>query len=106
MGNVSVKKSINAQGLIDQLEMSGLFVLENSLQLKEELFACTKNLDSKIKIEVKNVQDIDISCIQVILGFIRYMDDNHVSYAFEWDLLVEHRVLLENVGFANELFLN
>jgi len=106
MESITVKKEINTQGIVGGLELSGVFVLENSLQLKEQLFTCTKNLDSAIKIEVKNVLDIDISCIQVILAFIRFMDNHHISYTFEWNLSEEHQTLLENVGFANELFLN
>jgi hypothetical protein len=106
MERIVFKKSFNDQGLISKLELGGMLVLENSVHLKDELVTASKNLNIKVKIEVKDIDEIDISCIQIILAFIKFMDDHHVSYTFEWSLSDDHYLLLENVGFSNELFLN
>jgi anti-anti-sigma regulatory factor len=99
-------KSANAQGLIEVLEFSGVLTVENSENIKDELLAATRNLNNKVNIEIKDVQEIDISFIQIILAFINYMDDHHISSKFEWALDADIQELIEGVGFGNELFLN
>lgn len=93
-------------GQITLLEFGGMLVLENSEELKARLIDACQKLSKKIVVAIKDVTDIDISCIQLLLAFISFLDDNHVSYAFEWHLDEELKALLENVGFGNELFLN
>lgn len=106
MDSINFKKSVDEQGQITKLEMGGLLVLENAEYLKNELIAAVDKFSNKVTIEVKNVQEIDLACIQLILALIRFLDDHHVSYQFSWRLSEEHQSLLENVGFGNELFLN
>lgn len=106
MNNISFKKSTDEQGFIFHLQMGGMLILENSEYLKNELVVASGKLAGVVDIEVKDVQEIDLSCIQLILSLIRYLDDHHISYKFGWKLSEEQRSLLENVGFGNELFLN
>lgn len=106
MESISVKKSIDETKQITALEIGGMLVLENSDELKTRLIEACQKLNKKIVVTIKDVIDIDISCIQLILAFINYLDDNHISYAFDWHLDEDQSVLLENVGFSNELFLN
>ncbi len=100
------KKTTNEQGLVEILELSGMLVLDNSEKIKNELLNVIQCLNNKIRIEIKDVQEIDITFIQIILAFINYLDDNHILYKFGWSLTAELQTLLENVGFSNELFLN
>jgi len=106
MDNINFKKSVDEQSRVTKLEMGGMLVLENSEYLKNELVVAVGELGNKLLIEVKNVQEIDLACIQLILALIRFLDDHHISYQFSWRLSEEHQTLLENVGFGNELFLN
>ena len=106
MDNINFKKSVDEQSRVTKLEMGGMLVLENSEYLKNELVVAVGELGNKLLIEVKNVQEIDLACIQLILALIRFLDDHHISYQFSWRLSEEHQTLLENVGFSNELFLN
>ena len=106
MDNINFKKSVDEQSRVTKLEMGGMLVLENSEYLKNELVVAVGELSNKVLIEVKNVQEIDLACIQLILALIRFLDDHHISYQFSWRLSEEHQTLLENVGFGNELFLN
>ncbi len=106
MEDYILKKTTNEQGLVEILELSGMLVLDNSEKIKNELLNVIRCLNNKIRIEIKDVQEIDITFIQIILAFINYLDDNHISYKFGWNLSAELQTLLENVGFSNELFLN
>lgn len=101
-----LKKIMNDLGQFETVEFSGLLVLKNAESIKNELFIVVKNLNNKVRIVISDVQDIDISFIQLILAFIQFMDNNHIAYKFEWNLSDELQTLLENVGFSNELFLN
>lgn len=106
MEKIIFKKSLNEQGQIIGLEISGMLVLENSHQLKKE-FADTQNcLSNKVSIAVFNVDEIDLSCIQLFIAFIKSMNDSHVTNQFDWNLKEDQRTLLENAGLSNELFMN
>lgn len=106
MEKIIFKKSLNEQGQINRLEISGMLVLENSHQLKKEFADIQNCLSSKVSIAVFNVDEIDLSCIQLFIAFIKYMNDIHVTYQFDWNLEEDQRTLLENAGLSNELFMN
>ncbi len=106
MGNIILKKSLNKQGQISELEIGGLLVLENSKELKNEIIDLINHLSNRVKISISSISELDLSCIQLIIGFIKYMDVNHVVYQFEWNLDEDQKTLLENVGLSNELILN
>jgi anti-anti-sigma regulatory factor len=106
MEKIGFKKSLNDQGQITGLEISGMLVLENSHQLKKEFADTLNGLSNKIRIAVSNVEEIDLSCIQVFIAFIECLDNSHVTYQFDWNLEKDQRILLENVGLSNELFMN
>jgi len=106
MDNILFKKSLNEQGQITRLEISGMLVLENSNQLKKEFGDTLNCLSNMVNIVVFDVDEIDLSCIQLFVSFIKYMNDSHVAYLFDWNLEVDQRTLLENAGVSNELFMN
>jgi hypothetical protein len=105
MENITCKKMPDEQGLIIEIEIGGMLVLENSPHLKKELVSIMNHLSNRVKIRILNPDGLDLSCIQLLLAFIKHMDENHVTYSFDWMLDDDQKVLLENVGLSNELFI-
>ena len=106
MEKIIFKKSLNKQGQITKLEIGGMLVLENSHQLKKEFADALNFLSSKVSIVVFSIDEIDLSCIQLFIAFIKCMNDSCVAYQFEWNLEEDQQILLENAGLSNELFMN
>lgn len=106
MENIILKKTLNEQGLITGLEIGGTLVLENSQELKKGFVGVMDGLSDRVKITVLNTVEIDLSCIQLFVAFIKHMNLTHVTYQFEWNLDEDQLTLLENVGLSNELYLN
>ncbi len=105
MENIICKKLTNEQGKIIDIDLGGMLVLENSSHLKKELVGVMNHLNNKVKIRILNPEGLDLSCIQLLMAFIKHMDENHVSYSFEWSLDDDQKTLLGNVGLNNELFI-
>ncbi len=105
MENITCKKLPDEQGRIIEIEIGGMLVLENSPHLKKELVSIMNHLSNRVKIRILNPDGLDLSCIQLLLAFIKHMDENHVMYSFDWTLDDDQKVLLENVGLSNELFI-
>jgi len=106
MENIIIKKTVDEQGLITELEIGGLLVLEYSQELKKGFAGVIDCLSDRVKITVLNTAEIDLSCIQLFVAFIKHLDGAHVAYQFEWNLDEDQQTLLENVGLSNELYLN
>ena len=105
MEDITFRKLTDEQGRITEIEMGGMLILENAPHLKKEILSAVNQLSNRIKIRISNPDGLDLSCIQLLLAFINYMDENHVTYVFEWTLDEEQKTLLENVGLSNELFI-
>jgi hypothetical protein len=106
MENIIFRKSMNEQGRITEIEIGGALVLENSQQLKDEFLSLTDILGGQVKITISNPEDIDLSCIQLFIAFIKFMNETHVKHQLNWTLDEDQRALLENVGLSNDLYLN
>lgn len=106
MDSIIFQKSHDEHGRICGLEIGGMLVLENSQQLKKEFLDVSDNLSKRVKIAFLNVEDIDISCIQLFLAFIKRMNELHVAFQIDWELDEAQEALLENVGFSFELFMS
>lgn len=106
MENIIFQKTLNEQGRITGLEIGGRLVLENSQELKKGFLAVIDCLSDRVKITALNIAEIDLSCIQLFVAFIKHMNVNHVIYQFEWNLDEDQQTLLENVGLSNEIYLN
>lgn len=106
MENIIFQKTLNEQGQIIALEIGGRLVLENSQELKKGFSGVIDCLSDRVKITVLNTAEIDLSCIQLFVAFIKHLDGAHVAYRFEWNLDEDQQTLLENVGLSNELYLN
>ena len=105
MENFTFNKSFSKQKQVTGLTIGGMLVLENSQLLKQEFVSIMNSLSRRLKITLTNVEMIDLAFIQLLIAFINYMDENHVTYAFEWNLDDDQKTLLESVGLSNELFM-
>jgi anti-anti-sigma regulatory factor len=106
MESVKFQKLTNEQGLITDLTIGGLLVVENSQHIKIELLGVLSRLDKSVKIEISEVDNIDLSFIQLIVAFRRQLYENGIKFQFNWSLDYDQRLLFENVGLINELFMN
>ncbi len=106
MESVKFQKLTNEQGLITDLTIGGLLVVENSQHIKIELLGALPRLGDSINIEISEVDDIDLTFIQLIVTFRKQLYENGVKFQFNWSLDYDQRLLFENVGLINELFMN
>jgi anti-anti-sigma regulatory factor len=105
MDTIKFRKSSNDIGRITDLEIEGKLVLENSQQLKKELVDIIGSLNDQVKITITKLEEIDLSCIQLIVAFINRMDELNVTYQFNWKLDPDQKLFLENIGFSNEFLM-
>jgi len=97
---------MNESGLISELEIGGMLILENAEQLRKEFVDAIGILNDHIIIKVSNLDEIDIPCIQLFIAFIKKMNDLKIKFKFNWNIDEDQKMLLENVGLSDELFMN
>lgn len=106
MGKLSFRTSADKQGRIVGIEIGGLAVLETALELKNELVGIADRLSTKVKITILELEELDLSVVQLLVALVRYMDKMKVKYTIYWNLDDEQKALFVNVGIGNELFMN
>jgi hypothetical protein len=106
MENVKFQQSLNEQGQITEIEIGGNLVLEHAQQLKIKLVEAVVNLGESVRIILAEGSEIDLSCIQIIVAFIKRMDELDVVYHFIWNLDEDQKSLLKHVGLSSELFMH
>jgi len=106
MESYTFKRFEDDEGHIKSLEINGMLVLENAVEIKRSLLSVAKSMSNHLNISISEVHDIDLSFIQLLLAFITEMDEKHVSYSFEWNLDDYQKSLLENVGLSSDLYIN
>jgi anti-anti-sigma regulatory factor len=106
MEKLSFRTSADKSGRIETIEIGGLLVLETALELKDELVGVIDRLSSKVKITFFEVEEMDLSGVQLLVAFIRKMDKTKVEYQIDWKLEEEQKALFVNVGIGIELFMN
>lgn len=106
MENIKFQKIMNEQGFISGLEVGGVLVLDNSQQFKQELVGVIDRLSENVEITISELEDIDISCIQLFVAFIRSMDKLDLTYHLIWKIEEDQKQLLESIGLSNDFFLN
>ena len=94
------------QGRIEKIEMGGLLVVETAHQLKNELVAIENRLSKNLIINIHELEEMDLSGVQLLIAFIRQANQKKVSYQFKWDIDKEMETLFLNVGIGVELFMN
>lgn len=73
MENIIIKKTVDGQGRITGLEIGGRLVLEYSQELKKGFAGVIDCLSDRVKITVLNTAEIDLSCIQLFVAFIKHL---------------------------------
>jgi len=106
MGKLSFRTLDDEQGRVEAIEVGGLLVLETAAELKNELVGIADRLSIKLKITVLELEEMDLSGVQLLVAFIRYIDKLKIEYQFVWNLDEEQKKLFVNVGVGNELFMN
>jgi hypothetical protein len=106
MENVKFQVSSDDQNRISSLEISGLLVLENAQQIKIELLRIVELLSNQVKISINEPDEMDLSFIQLLLGFIRRMEELNVTYQFNWNLDEDQKFLFEHVGLSKVIYMN
>ncbi|MFY9151445.1 MAG: STAS domain-containing protein [Prolixibacteraceae bacterium] len=104
MGSFKFQKILNEEGLVYSLELSGALVLDHSQKLKEEFIAVTENLNIQLEITISDLDEIDISGIQLLAAFIKILDRLKVKYQFNWNIGEEQLQLMESIGLSSEFF--
>lgn len=106
MENVNFRVTSNKQSRITGIEMGGMLVLENAQLIKNELLRVLDILHSKVKVTISEPDELDVSFIQLLVAFIRCMDQLKVSYQFDWIIDEDQKILLEHVGLSQEIYIN
>jgi hypothetical protein len=106
MENVKFRFTSDDQNRIAGIEISGLLVLDNAQMIQKELVGISSLMGSQVKITILEPDELDISFIQLMVAFIKCMDELNVAYQFDWKIDDEQRSLLEHVGLSDELFMN
>ncbi|MBL7969250.1 MAG: hypothetical protein JNK09_19765 [Prolixibacteraceae bacterium] len=106
MESVKFQKLTNEQGLITHLKVGGLLVVEHAQYIKKELVDTLGNLNDSVEIQICEVDDIDISFIQLIIAYTKRVAENGIKFHLKWELEEDQRLLFENVGLSYELFIN
>lgn len=106
MGKLSFRSLADKQGRIEAVEIGGLLVLETALELKNELIGIADRLSIKVKINIIDLEELDLSGVQMLVSFIRHLDSIAIGYQINWNLNEEQKALFVNVGIGNELFMN
>lgn len=105
MEGLKIQKFKNEKEQISEVRISGNLVVEFAQQFKDQIFDILDELSDHVKIFISEIDEIDVSGIQLIVAFISRMEKRKIKYQFSWDLSLEQRNLLENVGMSEELYL-
>ncbi|MDP2112658.1 MAG: hypothetical protein Q8K69_01225 [Bacteroidota bacterium] len=93
-------------GKIERIDLGGLIVLETAFHLKNELVAIENNLCDNVIITIFELEELDLAGVQLLVAFVRKMDQMKINYQFNWNIEEEQKALFINVGLGVELFIN
>lgn len=106
MENLKFQIFTNEQGLVTNLSLSGMLVVENSQHIKKELVGVVCRLHDSVEVEIGEVDNFDLSFIQLMVAFARQLKEKGTLFRIKWDLDEDQRLLLTHVGLSNELFMS
>jgi ABC-type transporter Mla MlaB component len=92
------KSSIDGNMNWQEMILEGDLGIRNSLSLKKFLHTvdiCCEN----IKINLKNIEKLDITTIQNLIAFVKFQNTQKRSAQISADLNNEYNKLLRNTGF-------
>ena len=105
MEKIKFRTSTDENGRITTINIGGLLVLETALVFKNELIAIANRLGKNVTINVSELEEMDLSAVQLLLAFCRHLSQMKVTYQFDWDLTDEQKSLFINVGIGIELYM-
>ena len=106
MEKLSFRTSADNSGLIETIEIAGVLALETALELKNELVIILNRLHPEVKISIGEVDEMDLTAVQLLVAFIRNMDQKKIKYQIEWNLDEDQKAFFINVGIGDELYMN
>lgn len=106
MDRLRIRKNTDSEGKIYELDVSGCLVVDTSQQFKNELVDVLNRAGGQLRINFAEIDEIDVSCIQLVVAFIHSMEKRKINYSFNWNLADDLKDLFENVGLADELYMN
>ena len=106
MEKLKFRALADEHGRIELIEIGGLIVLETAFKLKDELVAVVNNLSNHVIINIFELEELDLSGVQLLVAFIRQMDQMKINYRFNWNIEEEQKALFANVGLGIDLFMN
>jgi anti-anti-sigma regulatory factor len=106
MEKLSFRTSADNSGLIETIEIEGVLALETALELKNELVIILNRLHPEVKISIGEVDEMDLTAVQLLVAFIRNMDQKKIKYQIEWNLDEDQKAFFINVGIGDELYMN
>ena len=106
MEKLKFRALADEHGRIELIEIGGLIVLETAFKLKDELVAVVNNLSNHVIINIFELEELDLSGVQLLVAFIRKMDQMKINYRFNWNIEEEQKALFANVGLGIDLFMN
>ena len=106
MEKLRFRTSADNNGRIETIEIGGFLVLETALELKNELVNISNRIHDEVKISMSELEEMDLPAVQLLVAFIRNMDQKKIKYQIKWDLEEDQRAFYKNVGLGDELYMN
>ena len=106
MEKLKFRTSADKSGQIETIEIGGVLVLENALELKNELVVISDRLCDEVKISICGLEEMDLPAAQLLVAFIRNMNQKKIKYQIDWDLDEDQKAFFRNVGMGDELYMN
>jgi len=106
MEKLRFRTSADNDGLIDTIEIGGLLVLETALELKNELVIVSNRISQEVKIRIGELAEMDLSSVQLLVAFMRNLDQKSIRYQIDWNLEEDQQAFFIHVGIGNELYMN
>ncbi|MFA5329926.1 MAG: STAS domain-containing protein [Prolixibacteraceae bacterium] len=106
MKNLKFQKLLNDQKFISGIHVEGYLTFGNAQQFKNELIDAGNNPNEQLQITFSGIEDIDLSCLQLIVAFLKLMETQQISCRLNWNIDKEQLLFLESVGLSEELLMN
>ena len=106
MEKLRFRTSANKNGQIETIEIGGLLVLETAIQLKNELVIIAENLHKVIRIHIFDLEEMDLTGVQLLVAFFRFLKQKKIKYDIDWDLDEDQKTFFTNIGIGLDLNMN
>lgn len=105
MEKLKFRTSAEKSGRIETIQIGGMLVLETALELKNELVIISNRLHDEVEISMCDLEEMDLPGAQLLVAFIRNMDQKKIKYQINWDFDDDQKAFFINVGMGDELYM-